>query len=289
MSSVLINVIIGLVTSVISGGSVWLWQQARRVRIIRRKERFFGIEPGGTCLIVMNNRPDMAGTASHDDVQAMIEVASLASSSGALVRIESGADFREINGDRTEFCIGGPRSNTRTSGHIAANLPGIIMRPADPAGQYPSAIVAGSEEFPRKRGREEYALVAKFTPRASIRPVMLICGQSTVANLGAVKLFIRDYRRLAKVIPSINEFCVIIRVPSIETYGYGASELAADVSAIAFEAVLPPVNSRESAPLDTSGTLEPPRPARGFRLGCQGLCAADCGCRKPVSAGRMLR
>jgi hypothetical protein len=193
----------------------------------------------------------MAGVASHDDVQAMIEIASLASSSGASIRIESCMDFRELNGDRTEFCIGGPRSNPRTAGHIATSLPGITMRPFDAAGQRPSAIVAGDEEFPRDRGKEEYALVAKFTPPASRRPVVLICGQSTIANLGAVNFLIRDHLKISKAISSISKFCIIIRVASIETYGYGASELASEVSAAAFQDSQPAITWAEAASLDT--------------------------------------
>src|SRR6516225_8751279 len=123
VSSVLANIAIGLVTSVIGGGAVWLWQRARNVRTLRRKERFFGIEPGGTCLIVMNNKYNMPGSTHHNDVHAMIEIATLASSIGSAVLIESCNDFQGVNGNRTEFCIGGPASNPRTAAHVAAHLP----------------------------------------------------------------------------------------------------------------------------------------------------------------------
>ena len=127
MSSALLNITIGLATSIIGGGSVWLWQRVRNARLLRRKEIFFGLEPGGTCLIVMNNKANMVGSTHHHDVQAMIEIAALAGGVGSLVLIESCNEFHGINGDRTEFCIGGPGggSNPRTGGHLAAHLPSV--------------------------------------------------------------------------------------------------------------------------------------------------------------------
>lgn len=236
MSVALVNIVIGLATSVIGGGSVWLLERAKNARVRHRQERFFGLAPGGTCLIVMNNKFNMPGSAHHNDVQAMIEIATLASSAGSAVIIESCNDFHGLNGDRTEFCVGGPAggSNPRTGGHVAANLPGVTLSLFDPALPDSMAISVGSEQFRREPGSQEYALVAKFTPPGSTRPVIIICGQTALANRAAIGYLKREYRQLSKVLPSVDRFCIIVRAAAVGTYGHQAAELASDVSAAAF-------------------------------------------------------
>ena len=39
---------------------MWAWQRVRGATRLRRKERFFGLEPRGTCLIVMNNKAGLS-------------------------------------------------------------------------------------------------------------------------------------------------------------------------------------------------------------------------------------
>jgi hypothetical protein len=241
ISSVLANIAIGLVTSVIGGGAVWLWQRAGSVRALRRKERFFGIEPGGTCLIVMNNKYNMPGSTHHNDVHAMIEIATLASSIGSAVLIESCNDFQGVNGNRTEFCIGGPASNPRTAAHVAAHLPGITLRPFDRDLDESAAILVGDEQFRFIRNDQEYTLIAKFTPPAASRPVILICGQSSIANRAAVNYLKREYLNLSRSLSSTGKFCVVVRAVSTDAYGHQAAELAGDFSATAFRSFeLPP-------------------------------------------------
>jgi hypothetical protein len=240
VSSAFLNIVIGLVTSIIGGGCVWAWQRVRNTSRLRRKEQFFGLQPRGTCLIVMNNRAGQTLATHHDDVQAMIEIATLASGIGASVVIESCDDFRGINGHRTEFCIGGAAggSNPRTGGHLAAHLPGVAI-PADPGSREIPAIVAGDQEFRRRRGEQDYALVAKFTPPGSARPVFVISGQTALSNRAAVYFLKREYISLSKSLDSVERFCIVVRVAAVGTYGYQAAELAADLSATAFRPALP--------------------------------------------------
>jgi hypothetical protein len=233
VSAALLNIVIGLITSILGGGSVWLYERAKKARFLRRRAAFFGIEPGGTCLIVLNNKYNMPGSTHHQDVYAMIEVIALASETGAKVDIESCDDFRGSNGDRTEFCIGGPGSNPRTSGHMASHLPGVSLRPFDPGARDSMSFVAGDQAFPLDPGNQEYALVAKFTPREASRPVMVICGQTAITNRAAVGFLKREYGNLSKVLASIDRFCIMVRVPATGTYGHEAAELASDISEVA--------------------------------------------------------
>ncbi len=234
MSAALLNIIIGLATSIISGGSVWLWQYAKNARILHRKSIFFGMKPGSTCLIVMTGRYDNPRAASHDDVQALVEVGTLANEMGCPISVRSSEELRESNGNRTEFCIGGPESNSRTRGHLATYLPGISFRPYNPSRRDSIAIVAGGQKFLRDPGSREYALVAKFTPPASTSPVILISGQTAVTNRAAINYLKREYREVARAVVSADRFCIIIRVAATDTYGYEAASLERDVSATAF-------------------------------------------------------
>ncbi|MDB1090036.1 hypothetical protein PJ985_20975 [Streptomyces sp. ACA25] len=235
MTGAMVNVGIGLMTSILSGGGVWLWQRLGSVRALRRKARFFGMTPGGTCLIILNNKYDKPGTTHHNDVHALIEAATLAREVRCEVSVESSDTFLGSNEGSMEFCIGGPSgSNVRTAGHLAHNLPGVTLRPH--GGRDSLAIVVGDEKFRWKRGEQEYALVAKFTPPGATRPVMLISGQRAVANHAALHFLRESYRQVAEVVNSVEQFCIIVKVSSVDTYGFQAAALERDVTAAAFSA-----------------------------------------------------
>jgi hypothetical protein len=238
VSDTVLNVVVGLVTSVVSATAVWLWQHARNARVVRRKAAFFGIQSGGTCLIIMNNKWSKPGSTAHPDVHALIEIATLAHDLGAEISVRSCDEIRESNGDRTEFCVGGPlqNSNPRSGAYAAAYLPGVAFRPHSRRPDSLALVVAG-RSFPYHHGNEEHALVAKFTPTTAKRPVVLICGQSATMNRAAVHLLKRDYRTLAKRVASTDRFCVIVRARSIPTYGHEAVEYVDDVTAAAFTVV----------------------------------------------------
>jgi hypothetical protein len=236
MSAALLNVVIGLVTSILSGGSVWAWQRIKTSRIVKRKKLLFGLKPGVTCLIIINNKAGNPGSTSRNDVYTMVEIVTLAHEIGCPVSIRPGDDFNESNGNRTEFCIGGSNSNPRTGGHLASQLPGVNYQPYHLSEPGTGAIIVGGQRFLLDRGSEEYALVAKFTPPESGRPVILICGQTSMANRAAMHFLSREYRNILKIVVSIDRFCLIIKAKSTTTYGYQAAELVSDVTASAFAA-----------------------------------------------------
>lgn len=232
MSAVLLNIVIGLATSVLSGGSIWLLQRVRGTRILRGKAALCGLESGGTCLIVMNNHWRKPGTTAHDDVYTMIDVAALAYEAGCEVTVSPVEELHEGNGDRTEFCIGGPISNTRTAGHLAEHLPGVTHRTFTKRER--ADIIVGARRFTMEAGRREHALIAKFTPPQSSRPVILISGQTSTANRAAVHLLRRDYRKLSKAVGSTERFCIVAGVTSAAAFGHQSVEIVADVTEAAF-------------------------------------------------------
>ncbi|MGW0148708.1 hypothetical protein ACWDVU_24215 [Streptomyces sp. NPDC003333] len=226
---------IGLVTSLLGGGFVWLWERLKRARAVNRRAAFFGVRPGETCLIVLGNKHNAPGTAAYRDVRAVIELTLLIGELGCKASVESG-DFRGGNGDRTEFCVGGPvgGANARTGGHLAAHLPGVTFHPYDRTRPESVAIEVGGEKFLFDRGNQEYALVAKFTPAESSRPVFLVSGQSSVANLAAIHFLRREYARVAERLPSVERFCLLISVSDIGTYEFHRATLERDVTTAAF-------------------------------------------------------
>jgi hypothetical protein len=164
----------------------------------------------------------------------MIEAVILAKEAGCRTSVLSAEEFRGSNRDRTEFCIGGPESNARTGGHLASHLPGVTVLPHHATNPDTAALVVDERQFLLVRGREEHAVVAKFTPPGANRPVILICGQTALANRAAIYYLNREYRELAKTVASLDRFCIVIKAASIETYGCQAASLERDVSAAAF-------------------------------------------------------
>jgi hypothetical protein len=239
MSSALLNIVIGLVTSVVSGTAVLLWRRATTSRILHRKAAFFGLRPGRPCLIVMNNHWQLPGSASHDDVQVMLEIAALAHEAGCPVTVIPADELRERDEDSVEFCVGGPLSNPSTAAHLAAYLPGVKQRPIS-ARSDSGAIVVGGQKFSFKRGRQEHALVAKFTPTNSRTPVILIYGQRAINSRAAINFLKHNYKTLSKAVASISKFCLIIAVTESDAYGAQAAELAADVTSATFVSPQPP-------------------------------------------------
>lgn len=231
----MLNVLVGLVTSLIGGAFVWLWERGKNARLLRRRADFFGLVPGETCLVVIGNKYNVKRAATHKDVRAIIEVATLASQVGCDVATESSDDFRGSNDGRTEYCIGGPLggANVRTGGHLAAHLPGVAVVPYGP-GSDSAAIVVGEHRYLFEHDHVEHTLVAKFTPPEATRPVVLICGQSSLANQAAIHYLKRNYREVADRLTSTERFCIMIKVSEIGTYGHQRADFERDVTREAF-------------------------------------------------------
>jgi hypothetical protein len=231
---VLGNIAVGLATSLVGGVLVWLWERGKRARVANGKAAFFGVRPGETCLIVLGDKHDAPGTSPRSDVRATVELAMLAAELGCDVELESGS-YRGSNGGRTEFCVGGPLggANLRTGGHLAAYLPGVTIHPYG-TGPDSVALAVGGRRYLFDHDRQEYALVAKFTPTEAGRPVLLVCGQSSLANQAAIHFLRREYAQAAALLESVTRFCLLLKVSDIGTYGYHRTAIERDVTREAF-------------------------------------------------------
>src|SRR5512145_59531 len=146
MSPAIENLVIGLLTSVITAIVVWLWQKTRRTYLLNKKSRFFGIAAKEKCLLVMNHNPDQPSTMNHNDIYVLIEAAKITHDLEGEIVIAPYDVALEGTGEVTEFCIGGPDANQRSKAHIERFLKNVHFKPFNDA-QEPLALVAGEHTF----------------------------------------------------------------------------------------------------------------------------------------------
>jgi hypothetical protein len=236
LSAVILNIVVGLMTSLISGGSVWAWGRARVTRRQRGRARFFGLSPGDTCRIVAPQAFGAPRTITKNDVFSIVELAKLMRDLRADLDVVSSVEGTYGVGDLTEFCVGGPTANVRMQSHLTRFLPGVSILPFASESPKSAAIVAAGQEFLRERDVREYVLVAKVRPADGGHPLFLICGQTGITNRAAASYLRDNYRAIASGHGTGENWCVVLRVVAPAVYGHQMTELAADVSAGAFSA-----------------------------------------------------
>ena len=256
MAGTITDIIAGLITAVISGGTVWLWQRGKRTRRKRRWANFFGVKPGQSTLVVMNRHWQTEHAIARSDVYALLDAGSLIDELGGEIDVRSSDELRGGVGDRAEFCIGGPDSNPRTAAHLASFLPGIIVHSYSETGPA-VAFTAGSDRFIRDPWKREFVIVAKLIPPGKTHPVFVISGQTPITNRAAVHFLRKNGAHLARTIGIREPFCLIIRVTSPDVYGHELVDLEKDVTMTAFgtAAALSP-GSATNAPHRSPGTAD---------------------------------
>lgn len=234
MSPSLENLLIGIVTSIITGSAVWFWEKTRRARNLNLKSRFFGLAPSERCLIVMNHFPGKQGTMSHGDIYTLIEVAKIIYEIKGEIILAPFDKTLEAAGSITEFCIGGPESNKRTKAHLANFLKGIQTNPYTHETE-PLAILTKEKKYIYNRKERHYAILAKIWPSTNAHPVFLICGQTSTSNNAAIHYLLENYNNFLRKKFSSGRFCLIVEITSPESYGHKMVKLVDDVTDFAFE------------------------------------------------------
>ena len=236
MSGVVLNIVVGLMTSVISGGAVWAWGRARVNRRQRDRARFFGLSPGDTGRIVAPQAFGAPRTIAKHDVFSIVELAKLMRDLRADLDVVGSGEGAYGVGEVTEFCVGGPGANVRMESHLARFLPGVAINSYAPDSPKAAAIVVAGQEFLRERDTREYVLVARVRRPDGGQPLFLICGQTAITNR-ATAAYLRDnYQPISSAHGPSENWCVVLRVDAPAVYGHQMTELAADVSASAFSA-----------------------------------------------------
>ncbi|MEU3406131.1 hypothetical protein ABZ766_19635 [Streptomyces sp. NPDC006670] len=227
------NIVLGVVATAISGGSGWFTRTYLWRRALRRKQAFFGLPAGSDCLFVANRQ--MGGTESslhRNDAFALLEISALIRDCGATVRIVTHEE-RQGFGERTEFCVGGPASNSRTVAHLRSMLPGVrVDLSPEPHHEHRGAISVGGEAYRWEPGLAEYVLLARLTNGQGSRPVFLLSGQTSNSNRAAARYLARHHEELARTYRQAS-FCLLLKVVDSDAYGPDVTELVADVTAAA--------------------------------------------------------
>jgi hypothetical protein len=232
MSPAIQDLLISLVSSVITGFAVWSWGKFQLVQRINRKAKFFDIKPGDSCLIVV---PKYRGTeaTSHRDLETAIEALKLVYDIEAESKVLPVESTLESPGSVTEFCIAGPGSNERTKAHLDNYFDRVGMKPFSD-GPESLAIVTKRKTYRLVGGEIEYAVLAKFFPYPNSKPVFIICGQTGIANKGALHYLAQSYDKLVKRGHPLDKFCLILKVQKPSQYGYKSVVLEEDITDTAF-------------------------------------------------------
>ncbi|WP_329564717.1 hypothetical protein [Kitasatospora sp. NBC_01266] len=242
-----LNVVLGLLTSAIGAGLGWLAQSLRRRRRLDRTRAFFGMPAGTECLLVVNRHTGSpnANSVHRDDVSALMELAVLVNACGARPEVVVHDQVRQGLGNKAEFCLGGPSSNERTAAHLGWRLPSVRFsyRPGTPG-----AILVGAQEYELERNTEDtpghsYVLLARLEPGDGGRPTFLIAGQVAVANHAAVRYLVAHQRELMDRYGTHSSFVLMLRVINPVKYGPDVVELVADVTTAATASPAPALSS----------------------------------------------
>jgi len=254
MGDQVLNIVLGVVSSALSAAFAWALQAALRRRRLDRKRDFFGLQPGTECLLVVPRK--VGSTPGHSvalqDVYALMELASLVRECGARAEIVSHDEVHQGVGDKAEFCIGGPTANERMAAHLGWKLPGFSVR-ADWDTRVNEMIV-GDRTYTWERGRSEYVLLGRIAGGEDERPTFLICGQTAMSNLAAVRYLTRRQRELMRAHSPQDSFFLILHVRQSDSYGADVIELVADVTA------------QVSAPPAPTSPPNPPTPTAPIAL-----------------------
>ncbi len=234
MSSIVVNVAIGILTSVVSGSLVWSWQQVKRLQRKSRYHAFFGFSAARECVIIVGQQMNNPLGIHRSDVRALVEVASIATDGGVVFQIFQPDQFRGGIGGRVEFCIGGPYANHRTAGHMTTYLPGVRFKPYDRDRHDSIAIVAGNTEFICEANQREYVILARAFSFSRGRPLFLIAGQSGITNLAAAYFLRSQFDVLRRAYGADRRFCLVLRVDRPDVYGHESVHIASDVTEVAF-------------------------------------------------------
>lgn len=231
------NIVLGVVATAVSGGFGWFFRTYLWRRDLRRKQAFFGLPAGSDCLFVVNRQMGGKDSSLHrNDAFALLEISAMIRDCGATVQIVPHDAARQGFGERAEFCVGGPASNSRTTAHLASLLPGVRMNVQTEPVPERGAISVDGESYLWRPGVAEYVLLARLVAGRDSRPVFLLCGQTANSNQAGARYLAKHHRELARKYRGAA-FCLVLKVVNSDAYGPDVTELVADVTRAALTPV----------------------------------------------------
>lgn len=230
MLSTIPDLLIGLITSVITGFSVWFWERFRRTLDLTHKSSFFGTQPSENCLVIVNHNPRGRDLLSHWDVETVVEIVKIICEIHGEVKIAAFDKALEPAGDITEFCVGSPDSNERTEAHIKNFMQNFSNTPRSTDSPDSLAIHIAGETYRHKRGELEYVVLAKIVPNQYSHPIFMMSGQSSLGNKASVYFLAKNYKTFLWKKYKYDSFCLLLRIKEPRLYGYKSVEIVKDVT-----------------------------------------------------------
>ncbi len=235
------DLLINLLASVIAGTAVWLAGFLLRRRKLSRERAFFGLTAGASCLLVVSRHASSPREFSvhRRDVAALVELATIARECGAHAdRVGENQPSGEI-GRLTEFCVGGPGgASPRSATHVRTILRGVTYEVFDEEKRRMSLTVGGTEYV--LSPETSYVLLARFWGPAGGHPVFFIGGLSAGSNLAGARYLAAHHPELDRTFGADRPFALVLRIVEPAAYGTDFTELAADVTDVAFQPVPQP-------------------------------------------------
>ncbi len=217
-SDVVEQLALGLGTSVISGGAVWLGQRLTISHRLRRHRRFLGLgRVYPRAHIIVGRKYGSTDSIHENDVAAALEISALLRAAGGdVVDIVPAAAPGSGAPDSVEFCLSGPGSNARTGAHLRRYLPALEV------GQRNAYVVDG-HAYEWQPGVEEHVLLARIC-RTDRPHLFLISGQTSVTNLAGAAYLTRNQPALWRRFGDRESFAFILKVIDTHVYGHREAE-----------------------------------------------------------------
>lgn len=166
-----------------------------------RVAEFLGTTPGKNCSITLNVTPRGAPSQlpgkrvmTHNDALAALQIYRMMDHLGANVTLLEPDSPMSIT--QVEFCIGGPRANSRTGRLLERYIPGVSMQdtlsssPAHDPTSSPQDIVVedGNTRYVAERQHREYAILARIWRQDTGQSnIIIVAGQTSDGNLPTVR------------------------------------------------------------------------------------------------------
>ncbi|MFJ4010537.1 hypothetical protein [Streptomyces sp. NPDC090026] len=245
MSDEIRDIVLGVATAGLCAAIGWLARTQLWRRRLRRRRVFFGMPEGSECALVVNREAGRDGSVHRFDVFALMELSALVRECGAHPQVVWHDTAQQGFGERTEFCVGGPVSNRRTSAHLSSLLPGVRINTDTEPGPEQGSFQIGPDHYRMDPGVCEYVLLARLTTGQDARPVFLFCGQRAITNQAATRYLSRHHEKLARKHGG-GSFVLLLKVVNSRAYGPDVVEVVADVSRAA-QAPLPGPRTQQRA------------------------------------------
>jgi hypothetical protein len=228
-SDVVEQLVLGLGTSVISGGAVWIGQRLTVSRRLRRRRRFLGLgRVYPRAHIFVGRKYGSTDSIHENDVAAALEISALLRAAGGnMVDIVPAATNNAAGpggANSVEFCLSGPGSNARTGAHLRRHVPELEIREHN-------AYLVNGHTYERQRGVEEYVVVARIC-RTDRPHLFVICGQTSVTNLAGAAYLTHHQPALWRRFGDRESFGLVLKVIDPHVYGHHEAEEVDTLSVI---------------------------------------------------------